>query len=144
MKDAFGGAFMLRIMIVFFVIFVIFMSVAIQYTRAFRTKDGVINIIERLPEDKWDEQIENLVKSSVYKFSAEQYLHLSKHDCTQRAGDEINGVTDYYGQYGICIKRVGNDDSYYYRVYSYVYITPPLFNINAVYAISGETKTFIA
>ena len=52
MKDAFGGAFILRIMLVFFVVFISFMVIAINFARTFRVTHGVISIIERYWDDK--------------------------------------------------------------------------------------------
>ena len=145
MKDAFGGAFMLRIMIVFFVIFVIFISVAIQYTRAFNAKDVAISIFEHTDQEIWEDQFKELIGNSTYKFSGTQYESIKDKcdDLVESNSSKASGlnVKNFdYTKYGICVVPVGNEESYYFRVYSFVYINTPLFDIKAIYPISGETK----
>lgn len=47
MKETFGTAFMLRMFLVIFILFFTFVCISAVYARAFRTKNGVINIIEK-------------------------------------------------------------------------------------------------
>ena len=47
MREYFGGAFILKLLFVFIVIFVSFMAVTISYAKAFRVKNQVINIVEQ-------------------------------------------------------------------------------------------------
>lgn len=48
MRDAFGGVFMMRLMLVFIVVFVGFGAVSLNYAKAFRIKNRVIDVIEQL------------------------------------------------------------------------------------------------
>lgn len=47
MRDAFGGAFMLQLMLIFLVIYVSLLAVGYNYAKAFRTKNFIIDYIER-------------------------------------------------------------------------------------------------
>ena len=47
MKESMGGVFMLRIFLIIFVVFFIFVCISAVYARAFRVKNGVIDIIEQ-------------------------------------------------------------------------------------------------
>ncbi len=47
MRDSFGGIFMFRLMIVFIFIFVTFTAVSLNYAKAFRIKNGIIDFIEQ-------------------------------------------------------------------------------------------------
>ena len=47
MKETFGGAFMLRMFLVIFILFFVFICISANYARAFRIKNGVIDIIEQ-------------------------------------------------------------------------------------------------
>ena len=47
MRDAFGGAFMIKVMLIFLGIYIAFMAVALNYAKAFRVKNQIINIIEQ-------------------------------------------------------------------------------------------------
>ena len=46
MRDAFGGAFMIRLFIVFIIIYVGFTAVALNYAKAFKVKNLVITYLE--------------------------------------------------------------------------------------------------
>lgn len=47
MREAVGGAFMIKLMMVFLVIYVVFIAMALNYAKAFKTKNGIIDYIER-------------------------------------------------------------------------------------------------
>ena len=51
MRDSFGGTFMIQLLLIFIVIYVSFMAVALNYAKAFRVKNGVINILEQQQYD---------------------------------------------------------------------------------------------
>lgn len=46
MRDAFGGVFMIRLFLVFIVIYVAFTAVSLNYAKAFRVKNSIISFIE--------------------------------------------------------------------------------------------------
>ena len=47
MRDAVGGAFMIKLLLVFLAVYTIFIAIAINYAKAFRVKNKVLNIIEQ-------------------------------------------------------------------------------------------------
>lgn len=47
MRDAFGGVFMTRLMLVFIVILVAFTAVSFKYAKSFRVKNKVIDFVEQ-------------------------------------------------------------------------------------------------
>lgn len=46
MRDAFGGAFMIKIFIVFIIIYICFIAIALNYAKAFKVKNKVIDYLE--------------------------------------------------------------------------------------------------
>lgn len=46
MRDAFGGEFMLRIFLIFILIYILFTAVVLNYAKAFKVKDLVISYLE--------------------------------------------------------------------------------------------------
>ena len=46
MRDAFGGVFMIRLLLVFIIVYVVFTALSLNYARAFRVKNKVISYIE--------------------------------------------------------------------------------------------------
>ncbi len=65
MRDAFGGVFMIRLMLVFVFIFVAFTAISLNYAKAFRIKNSVIDFVEQ-------EEILNL--DSLFKGGNDQRL----------------------------------------------------------------------
>ena len=47
MSESFGGAFIIKLILVFIVIYITFMGVAVNYAKVFRVKNHVINIVEQ-------------------------------------------------------------------------------------------------
>ena len=47
MRDAFGGTFMIEILMVFVVLFVSFTAVMVNVAKTFRIKNQIINIVEQ-------------------------------------------------------------------------------------------------
>lgn len=47
MRDAFGGEFMIRFLLVFIFIYVAFTAVSLNYAKAFRVKNAVIDFVEQ-------------------------------------------------------------------------------------------------
>ena len=46
MRDAFGGAFMIKLFLVFIIIYVSFTALALNYAKAFKVKNKIIEYIE--------------------------------------------------------------------------------------------------
>ena len=47
MREAFGGAFTIKFMLIFLAIYIAFIAVALNYAKAFRVKNKIIDIIEQ-------------------------------------------------------------------------------------------------
>lgn len=147
MKDAFGGTFMLNIMIVFFVVFVSFMSVAVTLTKTFRVKADVSSYLTRnditpeiLNNSSEVSNIQNYLMEMGYRYPDSSYSFL-RQDCIGKS----NGGSYTYID-GICIIPVETSDDngreiYYYKVYSYVVINPPVFHINMNLSFKSESRS---
>ena len=47
MREAIGGTWIFSIVIVFIVLFTSFLAISVNYSKAFKVKNGIINIIEK-------------------------------------------------------------------------------------------------
>lgn len=139
MKDAFGGSFVLRIMLVFFVVFICFMTASITISKTFRIKNNIINILERSDPNSYSSSTRDRIDSYLSKVS---YNYGSNEnvvdDCrgTSISGTDSVDLTDY----GACIVTHNSGDRVYYKVTAYVVVDFPLFHIGTVIPVSGETK----
>ena len=46
MRDAFGGAFMIKIFLIFIIVYVCFTALALNYAKAFKVKNAIIDYLE--------------------------------------------------------------------------------------------------
>ena len=47
MREAIGGTWIFSIVIVFIVLFTSFLALSVNYSKAFKVKNGIVNIIEK-------------------------------------------------------------------------------------------------
>lgn len=157
MREAIGGVFTLQIILVFVILINGYMAYSVNYTRAFRVKNSIINIIEEREGfsegSKAAEEISSLVKKAGYGLSSVQ----------QQAVRGMNQRDGWYcsGSEGYCVKcndNTGNntinvdDASYrgvYYTVKTYVNMDIPILNriftgLPDFLSVKGDTKTVYA
>ncbi len=157
MREAIGGVFTLQIILVFVILINGYMAYSVNYTRAFRVKNSIINIIEEREGfsegSKAAEEISSLVKTAGYGLSSVQ----------QQAVRNMNHQNGWYcsGADGYCVKCIDNtgnnainvdDASYrgvYYTVKTYVNMDIPILNriftgLPDFLSVRGDTKTVYA
>ena len=149
MKDAFGGVFMLRILIIFFVVFVSFMTVAVSYVRVYRIKNNVISMLERDDsDDAATDVIEPYLAKVNYQYTNNENV---KGECSNRINSEKKQFEDSTVKgsniRGVCVvPYISEKDGiyyYHYQVTAYIVLDFPLFNFGTVLPISGETRTLM-
>lgn len=127
MRDAFGSTFMFKIIIIFIVAYVSFMTIAVNYAKTFRIKNGVINILEQYQYDgssNWS------YLDVLNNYLIEIHYNVEENDVS----DCSNFVTE-----GVCVSRI--DD--YYVVTVYMVAKFPFLDLKLVIPISGETEDII-
>lgn len=122
MRDAFGGAFMIRLFLIFILIYILLTSVALNYAKAFKVKDLVIKYLEdnevtdfkkMIAEDR--EKLENYFETELVGNMG--YFHrFDSEDC--------NEAEDIYCISGVKIQQfekptMANKLGVYYRVTTY-------------------------
>lgn len=143
MRDAFGGAFMIQLLIVFIIIYVGFTAVALNYAKAFKAKNLIVEYLEdheisdltNLPaqadSDMFDYFQTEIVGNLGYVFSAENMC------------DDVNQEkTRCYKDIGILIEQIEpkenqkNKLGVYYKVTTYFGFQLPFFD--RLFAVSGS------
>ena len=131
MREAMGGALLLKLVMIFIVIYVCFLAVAINYSITFRVKNQIINLIEEYEGyDLAKDKIEEYVASIGYYRAFDAFDN--KQDCT-----------DGYYHSGYCIQPKNSADSkrgMHYRVTTYVTFDFPIIGRLMNFPVSGETK----
>lgn len=149
MRDAFGSTFMFKLIIIFIVFYVSFMTIAVSYAKVFRVKNGVIDILEQYQYDSEGsrkqeviDRVDNYLKKFPYNEGANGNVEkLCKEDSrNQNALDEI--YENQFTKNGACIIRTDlGEESVFYEVVVYLVVSFPLFNQDFVIPIRGETTT---
>lgn len=145
MRESFGGAFMIKLVLVFIVIYITFMAVAIDYAKVFRVKNNVINILEQNQFEFKDSEVVNTIDEYLGSAAYNEYGNNSvKYDCGGiEFGTANTNKNVLLTGNGVCITRLGditNNKNIYYKVTAYISIEFPFFDLYFTIPISGETK----
>lgn len=124
MREAMGGALLLKLVMIFIVIYVCFLAIAINYSITFRVKNQIINLIEAYEGlENAEESIENYVNNIGY------FRGLG----TVKRDENCNYA-------GYCIYEIDSARGKYYRVVTYVSFDFPVLGQITNFPVSGETK----
>lgn len=126
MREAMGGAILLKIVMIFIVIYVCFLGIAINYSITFRVKNQIINLIESYEGlDNARDSIEAYVNSIGY-FRGLGTLTINDNENCDSAG--------------YCIEEIVTSRGTYYKVTTYVSFDFPILGKITNFPVSGETK----
>ena len=138
MREAFGGTFTIQLILLFLAIYIAFIAVALNYAKAFRVKNQIINIIEQNEGFDFDNSAEGSAQNEIQKYlrRVSYYVNLTN--------IKNNNINDNYKCYseGYCVEKMGSTDieGTYYKVTTYVNIDMQVFNLNFTIPIQGETR----
>jgi len=130
MRDAFGGAFSIKLMLIFLMLYVLFICVALNYARAFRVKNRIINIIEQ--QEGYTTQAANDIDTYL---GDRGYII----DCDDIETKKCNNCTCVGRGYSYREVDAGGDQKYY-TVETYLHFKIPIIGVDFPIAIRGETR----
>ena len=144
MRDAFGGAFSIKLMLVFLMLYISFICVALNYARAFRVKNRIINIIEQNEGYGYDSSNDAKINQEINAYLGSTGYHVNYSDLGNdfsSCGSDFIGFSEGHG-YCIVEKRSGSDK--YYLVETYMLFRIPIIDtftgINFPIRVQGETR----
>ena len=124
MRDAFGGSFMIRIFLIFILVYILLTAVVLNYAKAYRAKNLVVSYLEEneiydISSMSADEQteMENYFQSALVG-KLGYVTPLNSTDCEGEEGEEV-----YCFEPGIRIKRVERNEDYSNKLGVYYQIT---------------------
>lgn len=148
MREAIGGTWLLGFVMLFIVLFSAYLAVSINYTKAFKVKNQIINIIEEnegfTPStnvlNKTDRELQdsNKTEDKVYYYIKDIGYATNKFDnqtdiCPSGNPDDLRAG-------GYCVRKVCTPQGAYYKVTSFIKIELPLMWKTLTIPINGETK----
>lgn len=144
MRDAFGGAFMIQLLIVFIIIYVGFTAVALNYAKAFKAKNLIVEYLE-------DHEISDLTNlpaqadSDMFDYFQTEIVGNLGYVYPTKICDNVNQEkTRCYENIGILIEQIEpmnsqkNKQGVYYKVTTYFGFQLPFFD--RLYALSGSNN----
>lgn len=126
MREAMGGAILLKLVMIFIVIYVCLIAIAINYSITFRVKNQIINLIEAYEGyDNARDSIEDYIDSVGY------YRGVG----SMALNDSCSGK-------GYCVREIISEtgNGKYYKVTTYVSFDFPIIGEITNFPVSGETK----
>lgn len=149
MKEAFGNTFIVNIVILFVFLFTMFFVGSITYTKAFKVKNKIINIIEKeekivqnetsptevIANPRLTRNVESLINEEL---SSIGYRIDNNSNCSNRGGTVVQKTTS--SNYRYCITRHTTKKGSYYGVTAYMYFEIPIIGVKLEFPVFGETK----
>ena len=143
MRDAFGGVFMIRLMLVFVFIFVAFTAISLNYAKAFRIKNKIIDFVEQEEIMDLDEIFISASNSRIEKLN--KILNDAKYNKECQKVDENGQIFreamdgKAYCYRGIIIEQSNMiNNTIVYNVYTYADWN--LGALNLILALGGRSR----
>ena len=139
MRDAFGGEFTMRLMLVFIVILVAFTAISFKYAKSFRVKNKVIDFVEQnqiidiaefLSNDDNSEKLKEILNKTEYKMECTNGNNTIKNKEDKAIGYCYNGVQIIKNE------KKSHDRTIVYNIYTYV--NWELGSLNMILALGGQ------
>lgn len=145
MKESIAQAFILNLILFFFVILVLLLFGSINYSKAYKVKNRIITIIEKYGEwstDAKSEVADNMVKAGYQTTT----------DGNGKCEKFINGGTLVYPvyadatgrHYDYCVIEHDSSVGKYYQVVVYMKFEIPVIGGFLEFPVKGETKALYA
>ena len=160
MREAIGGAMTIQIIVIFMLLINAYLAFSVSYTRAFKMKNQVINIIENNEGYPMYDEVSTCTADNPEGAVCQivSYINQIGYNGVEFADNDDNCPKGAKGKkFGLCIiphKKdiAGNSNasqSYsgiYYTVYTYININIPVINnlfkgMPNIFRIQGETNT---
>ena len=124
MREAIGGALLIKLVMFFIVIYVCFIAIAINYSITFRVKNQIINLIEEYEGYE-------LAKPHIEEYIANVGYYKTNVGTVSLDANCNNGY---------CIEELTSQRGKYYRITTYVSFDFPIIGRITNFPVSGETK----
>ena len=132
MREAIGSSLLLNLVIIFISLVMLFFVGILSYSKAYKVKNRIIEIIEKYESYESNEDAMNEISADLKNIG---YTSSFNSNCSD---DNLNETTYKYCVY----KRSGSNLSYYYEVVTYRHFDIPVIGDSIVLPVKGETKMF--
>ena len=153
MRESFGAAGIFIIVVTFIVLFTVYLSVSVNYAKAFKLKNHIISIIEE--NNGYDSNAENQIQNYLVAQRYTAHGDAGNPNGWTMAGcvgqNPVNS-TDCMATVFVAVTNIdpnkrddnNNQTCYprtYYKVVTYFNFVLPILNVNIPFKVSGDTST---
>lgn len=154
MRESMGGSWLIGIVALFIVLFSGFIAYSVSYTKAFKTKNQIVNLIEKNEGFTYFQgDVKNVSNDELMNdrsSEAQAYYYIKQ---TGYNTGDISCEKHGYGSMqagGYCLQRYCNNMNYtgvsgdarvYYKVTTFIKVNIPVINVGVNIPITGETKS---
>ncbi len=151
MRGAIGNAMVMNIVITFIILTTAFLVSSISYSKAFKVKTKIIDIIEKYDGDfNKTSNKESAITNEINQFLGQTGYRTTsataKGNCNKYVDSSKETLMGTTSSYDICIIQKNNNSSTYhgpyYKVVVYMYFDFPIIGDMIKIPVSGETRSF--
>ena len=139
MRESIGGAWILGIVMTFIVLFASFLAISINYSKAFKVKNNVVDLIEK------NEGMTNQTVDDIYGYLRSQGYILKGRCSGGYKGFDMGGESTNPNESLYCVKKEKVNDTAlnkaYYSVEVFFRLDLPIFGDIFTFKVSGETMS---
>lgn len=151
MREAIGGTWITQLVIIFMLLFVAFLALSLNYTKAFKVKNEFLSIIEKNEGVTTGDNgtigiINNYLKINGYNIM--KTCEVDSYGVTDLNNNAIELVTNNRKKYYYCIRKINapssnNTGKVFYKVNIFFYFNLPVLGDIFTFDINGATGDII-
>lgn len=140
MRESISNAVLLNIIIVFIIVILILLSTSLSYSKAFKVKNRIVNLIEKYEGFESggisQQEIDKELAKIGYRINPN-----AMNDChiKQVGGAYTSKVMNPVSDYSYCVVKYGTPKGPYYSVTTYIYFDIPFIG-TLKFPLTGETR----
>lgn len=138
MKDAVGGSLLLNIVVIFTSIIILFFVGIIAYTKAFKMKNRIIEVIET--HGAYTTGTGSVQDELTGDLSRAGYMTASAAQIRQKCNSGVNLNSGNSSGHLYCVYEKRNNEGRSYEVVTYIHFSFPVIGDMLTFPVKGETK----
>lgn len=138
MRESISNTFIFNLILVFITILIVLLVGSLSYSKAYKVKNKIIEIIEKHNSyEAAREDISNVLKSIGYRVN-----RTGQQNCRPQTNDGGQSVyaINKNSDYRYCVYPFSTARGRYYRVVAYMYFDIPIIGREIEIPVYGETK----
>lgn len=139
MREAINNSFLTMFILVFIILMMLLVAGSLSYTKAFKVKNRILNIIEtrQTYNNSVAEEIDNALLEMGYRVNIR-----NSQNCPTRRGALNNGsaLNAYGSNYRYCVYQYDSFKGPYFEVIAYMYFDIPIISSLLEIPVHGQTK----